>query len=93
MKTPPATNEDFDLSTPVKTTVLELAELIWNKIHKGAKPFRYVCDPPFKYDVQERSPDVTKSKQVLGFEATTSLSKILDTTIPWVQEQLYAGKI
>ncbi len=93
IESPGATNEDFNLSTPVKTTVLELAELIWNKIHKGAKPFRYVCDPPFKYDVQERSPVVAKAKQLLGFEATTPLSKILDATIPWVQEQLYAGKI
>src|SRR5579875_206062 len=30
---PKALNEDFNLSTPVRTTVLELAEIIWNKIH------------------------------------------------------------
>ncbi len=30
---PAATNEDFNLSTPVATTVLELAELIWRKVH------------------------------------------------------------
>ena len=48
--------QDFNLSTPVRTTVLELAEAIWNKIHGGKKPFRYVSDPPFEYDVQERSP-------------------------------------
>lgn len=37
---PNALNQDFNISTPVATTVLELAELIWNKYHKGAKPFK-----------------------------------------------------
>ena len=36
-------------------------------------PFRYVCDPPFEHDVQLRVPDVRKARDVLGFEATTSL--------------------
>src|SRR5947208_654172 len=69
---PAALNEDFNLSTPVSTTVLELAELIWQKMHGSAKPFRYVADQPFRYDVQCRIPDVTKAREVLGFEATTS---------------------
>src|SRR5262249_36486 len=30
---PAARNEDFNLSTPERTTVLELAESIWEKIH------------------------------------------------------------
>src|SRR6185295_9817117 len=34
-----AANEDFNLSTDVSTTVLELAERIWSKIHGGAKAF------------------------------------------------------
>ncbi len=37
------------------------------------KPFRYVSDPPFEHDVQLRVPDVRKAREVLGFEATTSL--------------------
>src|SRR6185436_642562 len=35
-----AQNEDFNLSTPAQTTVLELAELIWRKIHGTGTPFR-----------------------------------------------------
>ena len=90
---PAALNEDFNLSTPVRTTVLELAELIWNKVHAGGKPFRYVSDPPYKYDVQERSPDTRKAKRVLGFEATTTLEAMLDEVIPWVKEEIEAGRI
>src|SRR5216110_3725939 len=52
---PAAENAGFNISTPASTTVLELAELVWNKIHgtgSGSKPFRWVSDPPYLYDVQ-----------------------------------------
>lgn len=87
-----ATNEDFNLSTSVSTTVLELAQLIWQKI-KGDQPFNYVSDKPFKYDVQKRIPNVEKAKNILGFEAKTSLSESLDEIIPWIQEQIEIGGI
>ncbi|MBA4421743.1 MAG: NAD-dependent epimerase [Syntrophus sp. (in: bacteria)] len=87
-----AVNEDFNLSTPVSTSVLELARMIWGKIRED-KPFQYVCDDPFKYDVQKRVPDVMKAKQVLGFEARTSLSEALDEVIPWIENQIRVGGI
>jgi nucleoside-diphosphate-sugar epimerase len=90
---PKALNEDFNISTARSTTVLELAELIWKKIHGPKKPFRTVSDDPFAYDVQMRVPDVSKARRELGFEATTPLEKILDEVIPWIREQVTAGKI
>ncbi len=90
---PAATNEAFNLSTPVRTTVLELAELIWQKIHGSKKPFRYISDPTYEYDVQERSPATDKAARLLGFQATTSLNEILDEVIPWIAEQIEVGKI
>ncbi|WP_026521611.1 NAD-dependent epimerase/dehydratase family protein [Butyrivibrio sp. VCB2001] len=87
-----ATNEDFNLSTPVSTTVLELSKMIWEKIN-GEKEFRYVSDKPFEYDVQKRVPSVEKAKEVLGFEANTSLSDTLDIVIPWVKKQMDLGNI
>src|ERR1700759_4772098 len=86
-------NQDFNLSTPVRTTVLELAEVIWKKIHGSSKPFRYVSDPAYEYDVQERAPDVEKARKLLGYEATTSLSDILDEVIPWIAEQVEIGQM
>lgn len=88
-----APNEDFNISTARATTVLELAELIWKKIHGPDKPFRYVCDEPFPHDVQYRSPSVEKARRVLGFEATTPLEEILDEVIPWIEEQIRLGTI
>jgi nucleoside-diphosphate-sugar epimerase len=87
-----ATNEDFNLSTAESTTVLALARLIWNKINVD-KPFNYVPDPPFTYDVQKRVPSVEKARRILGFEAHTSLSDVLDEIIPWVKEQIKLGGI
>ena len=93
MESGDAVNEDFNLSTAASTTVLELAETIWNKVHGGAKPFRYVTDPPFEHDVQLRVPDVAKARAVLGFEASTTLSTMLDEVIPWIRAELEAGRL
>lgn len=96
MTHPRALNESFNLSTAVSTNVLELAQLIWEKIHgtdPDAKPFRYESDEPFMYDVPYRVPDVTKARDLLEFEATTSLSEMLDEVIPWVRREIAADRI
>ncbi len=87
-----AINQDYNLSTPVSTTVLELAELIWKKIN-GNKPFRYISDEPFKHDVQKRVPSVEKAKRILGFETKKTLDEVLDEVIPWIEEQIKLGGI
>jgi nucleoside-diphosphate-sugar epimerase len=87
-----ALNNDFNISTPQSTTVLELAEAIWKKLN-GDKPFSTVSDKPFDHDVQMRVPDTTKAKEVLGYEATTSLDDMLDEVIPWIKEQVENGNI
>lgn len=92
MEHPAAVNEDFNLSTPVGHTVLELAEAIWGRLHPG-EPLRWVSDEPFKYDVQLRVPSTEKAKRLLGFEATTPLEQILDEVVPWVTEQIRVGTI
>jgi len=92
MESEKAINEDFNISTGVSTTVLELAEMIWKKISPDT-PFRYVSDPPFQYDVQKRIPDVTKAKRILGFETEVDLSEALDEIIPWVENAIKEGRI
>jgi UDP-glucose 4-epimerase len=86
-------NDDFNLSIPTATSVLELAELIWRKVHRDGKPFRWVSDPPYPHDVQMRIPETRKAREVLGFEATTDLSTVLDEVIPWVEREIAEGRI
>jgi len=38
-------------------------------------------------------PSVEKARRVLGFEATTPLSRSLDEIIPWIREQARSGGI
>jgi len=90
MESPKALNDDFNISTPVSTTVLELAEMIWKKINKD-KPFRYVSDKPFTYDVQKRIPATDKARNTLGIETKTTLDQALDEIIPWISEQIRLG--
>lgn len=87
VETESSINEDFNLSTSKSTTVLELANLIWEKVNPG-KEFRYVSEEPFPYDVKNRVPDVSKAERLLGFKAETNLEETLDAVIPWIRKQV-----
>ena len=93
IESPAAVNEDFNLSTPVSTSVIELARLIWRKIYGTDSDFEVVSDTPYKYDVQKRVPSVEKARRLLGFSADTSLEEILDEVIPWIRTQIENGGI
>ncbi|TMC03826.1 MAG: NAD(P)-dependent oxidoreductase [Chloroflexi bacterium] len=93
MESDRAVNEDFNLSTAASTTVRELAAAIWRKVHGPDRPLRLVSDPAYAHDVQRRVPDVGKARDVLGFEATTSLDEMLDEVIPWIRAELLAAPI
>ena len=93
MESERAVNEDFNLSTAQSTTVRELAEVIWRKVHGPDKPLRLVSDAPYEHDVQMRVPDVRKARELLGFEATTPLEDVLDEVIPWIRDEIAARRI
>ncbi len=88
-----AINQDFNLSTAQSTTVLELAERIWSKIHGPDRPLTLVHDEPFPYDVQRRVPDTKKAAAMLGYEATTTLDEMLDEVIPWIRTAIAQKQI
>jgi UDP-glucose 4-epimerase len=90
---PAALNNDFNISTPHGHTVTELADAIWHKIKGPDVPLRVTHDEGFEHDVQKRVPDVSKAKDLLGFEATTTLDEMLDEVIPWIQAAVADGTI
>ena len=84
IESPAGVNEDFNISTPVATTVMELAELIW-QILKPGEEFRTVSDEPYRYDVQKRIPDTNKAKELLGFEAEIGLEESVREVIGYMR--------
>jgi nucleoside-diphosphate-sugar epimerase len=92
MESEAADNDDFNISTAESTSVRELAEVIWRKI-KGDAPLSIVSDLAYEYDVQKRVPDVSKARERLGFECTTSLDAMLDQVIPWVTQAVADGRL
>jgi len=93
MESEAALNEDFNISTAQSTTVAELAACIWRKVNGPDRPLRLQHDPAFDHDVARRVPDVSKARRVLGFEARTTLDAMLDELIPWIREEVAAGRI
>ena len=79
-----AINNDFNISTAESTTVLELAKKVWKQINPD-KPFKYVCDEPYLHDVAKRIPDVTKAKELLGFEAKISLDESISEVLSYMR--------
>ena len=92
MESEKALNEDFNLSTAQSTTVLELTKAIWEKINPE-KELKIIHDPGFEHDVNRRIPSVEKAEKVLGFSAKTTLDKMLDEVIPWIQNAIVRNEI
>ena len=81
-----AINEDFNISTPVATSVLELAKLVWDIINPE-KDFSVVSDKAYEYDVQKRIPNTSKAKQLIGFEAEVGLEESVREVIEYMRGQ------
>ena len=79
-----AVNEDFNISTPVATSVKELAEVVWNILNPG-KPFDTVSDEAYEYDVQKRIPNTTKAMAILGFEAGIGLEESVREVVEYMR--------
>ena len=79
MESEKAINEDFNISTPVATSVLELAEMIWESVNPF-EDFEYESDEPFTYDVQK----------ILNFETEISLVESVLEVLEYMKEKEYA---
>ncbi len=88
-----ALNNDFNISTAKGHTVIELAIEINRIINGPTSNLTFVNEPAFEHDVQKRIPDITKAKELLGFEAKTDLAEMLEEVIPWIREAIEKGSI
>jgi UDP-glucose 4-epimerase len=87
LDSPKAVNEDFNISSSEEIRMIDLAEMIWGLV-RGPTPFRVTHVEGWKHDVRRRVPDVTKAREVLGFEARVRLRDELPTVVEYVKTQL-----
>ena len=86
MESDKAINEDFNLSTPIGTSVVELAEEVWRQLKPGEK-LRLAHDEAYVYDVQKRVPNTDKAKELLGFESTIGLEESVTEVIEYMKKK------
>lgn len=87
MESDKAINEDFNLSTSIGTSVVELATEVWRQLKPGEE-LRLVHDEAYHYDVQKRIPNTTKAKEMLGFESTISLEESISEVIHYMKNKM-----
>ena len=81
-----ALNEDFNISTPVATSVKELSKIVWNILNPG-KEFSTVSDEAYEYDVQKRIPNTSKALALLGFQAEIGLEESIKEVIEYMRNK------
>ena len=83
---PQANNLVFNLGNTEEVTIEHLARLIWRLV-RGDEPARIKLIPYATFgkyeDVMRRIPDITRARELLGFEPQVSLEEGLRRTIAW----------
>jgi UDP-glucose 4-epimerase len=80
----------FNVGSNREKTILELAQMIWELTGSVSEivhmPYETAYGPAFE-ETRRRVPDVTRARNVLGFEAQTSLEEGLRRTLGWFRDQ------
>ena len=82
-----AVDQDFNISPPEETSVLELVQKLGDLVRPG-QPLRIRHVQAFKHDVRRRVPAVEKAREILGFEAQVKLSDKLPEVVAYVRSKL-----
>lgn len=73
--------DPINLGNPGEFTILQLAELVGEKVYGGRHMI--AMKPLPKDDPMQRKPDITRAKKILDWEPTIQLSEGLDKTIAY----------
>jgi UDP-glucose 4-epimerase len=84
-----AAGQVFNIGSDRETTILELARMVQKLTGSSSEivhiPYEHAYGPAFE-ETRRRVPDVTKAREVLGFEARTTLEDGLRRTLEWFRE-------
>ncbi len=91
-----ARNATFNLGNPSPVTMKELAQQLFARakahgLYPADEILRFDFLPGFADDVRRRIPDVTKARDKLGWEATTSLGEALDICVESILSRSQRG--
>lgn len=83
--------EAINIGTGSRTTVLELAEQLSRAcdVHGRQPEFR----PERAGDVRDSMADISRARELLGFEPATSLQAGLDETVAWFKQETTNGRL
>lgn len=76
-----------NIGNPVETTILEFAETI-NRLVGNAAGVVFKPDLRLGSDPQRRRPDITRARQILGWEPKVNLEEGLMRTIPYFKHKM-----
>ena len=78
-------NEPVNIGNPAEFTIRELAEIV---VEETGGRSEIVSRPLPVDDPKVRQPDITRARELLGWEPRVSLREGLRKTIPWFREQV-----
>lgn len=83
-------HEPVNIGNPVETTILEFANTI-NRLTGNPSGVTFKPAARSESDPQRRQPDISRARQVLGWEPKVSLEEGIQKTIPYFMQEL--GKL
>jgi dTDP-glucose 4,6-dehydratase len=76
-----------NIGNPVEMTILQFAEAI-NRITGNSAGIEFVMDARSVRDPQRRQPDITRAREILGWEPKVALEEGIQRTIPYFKKKL-----
>ncbi len=76
-----------NIGNPEEMTLLEFAQTI-NRLVGNKKGITFIPDARSERDPQRRQPDITRARQILGWNPKCSLEQGLRNTLPFFQQKL-----
>jgi dTDP-glucose 4,6-dehydratase len=80
-------NRPVNIGNPHEMTILELAETI-HQVLDRPEELQMLPDKRGEGDPQRRRPDISRAREVLGWEPEISLEEGLDRTLPYFKDNL-----
>jgi dTDP-glucose 4,6-dehydratase len=74
-----------NIGNPTELTVLRVAEIIRDQAHSNS-PVHYI--PAVQDDPQRRCPDISRARELLGWEPKVDAEDGLAETVDWFRAQI-----